>query len=112
MFFVAYTKDGEDKKSRPVSFLYNGGPWFRNGMAPTWGRFAPRHVQMAAEGFQPSPPYQLEDNENTLLDATDLVFVDAIDTGFSRVVAGVNNTQFHDQEGRHPRVRPSSSPST
>ena len=98
MFFVAYTKDGEDRKTRPVSFLYNGGP----GSASVWlhmGSFAPRHVQMADEGFQPAPPYQLVDNDNTLLDVTDLVFVDAIDTGYSRVVAGVNNQQFHDQEG-------------
>jgi carboxypeptidase C (cathepsin A) len=98
MFFVAYTKDGEDRKTRPVSFLYNGGP----GSASAWlhmGSFAPRHVQMAEEGFQPAPPYQLVDNANTLLDVTDLVFVDAIDTGYSRVVAGVNNQQFHDQEG-------------
>jgi carboxypeptidase C (cathepsin A) len=98
MFFVAYTKDGEDRKTRPVSFLYNGGP----GSATVWlhmGSFAPRHVEMAEDGFQPAPPYQLVDNENTLLDMTDLVFVDAIDTGYSRVVAGINNQQFHDQEG-------------
>jgi len=98
MFFVAYTKDGEDRKSRPISFVYNGGP----GSASAWlhmGSFAPRHVQMADEGFQPAPPYQLVDNEDSLLDVTDLVFVDAIDTGFSRVAASVNNTQFHDQEG-------------
>jgi carboxypeptidase C (cathepsin A) len=98
MFYVAYTKDGEDRKTRPVSFLYNGGP----GSASVWlhmGSFAPRHAQMAEDGFQPAPPYQLADNEDTLLDVTDLVFVDAIDTGYSRVVAGVNNQQFHDQEG-------------
>ncbi len=98
MFYVAYTKDGEDRKTRPVSFLYNGGP----GSATVWlhmGSFAPRHVQMGEDGFQPAPPYQLVDNEDTLLDVTDLVFVDAIDTGYSRVVAGVNNQQFHDQEG-------------
>jgi len=98
MFFVAYTKDGEEKKSRPLSFVYNGGP----GSASVWlhmGSFAPKRAQMADEGFQPAPPYQLVDNEDTLLDVTDLVFVDAIDTGFSRVVAGVNNAQFHDQEG-------------
>jgi carboxypeptidase C (cathepsin A) len=98
MFFVAYTKDGEDRKSRPVSFLYNGGP----GSATVWlhmGSFAPVHVRMGEDGFQPAPPYQLVENENSLLDVTDLVFVDAIDTGFSRVVAGVNNAQFHDQEG-------------
>src|SRR5437870_10500796 len=60
MFFVAYTKDGEDVKTRPLSFLYNGGP----GAATIWlhmGSFAPRHVQMADEGFQPPPPYQRVD---------------------------------------------------
>src|SRR5262245_43978249 len=98
MFFVAYTKDGEDAKTRPVSFLYNGGP----GAATIWlhmGSFAPRRVQMAEEGFQPAPPYRLVDNENSLIDTTDLVFVDAIDTGFSRVVSGVSNAQFHGVRG-------------
>jgi len=98
MFFVAYMKDGEDVKNRPVSFLYNGGP----GSASVWlhmGSFAPRHVKMAGEGFQPAPPYELVDNPNSLIDVSDLVFVDAIDTGFSRVVAGVENAQFHGQEG-------------
>jgi len=98
MFYVAYTKDGEDTKTRPVSFLYNGGP----GSATVWlhmGSFAPRHVQMADEGFQPAPPYKLVDNENTLLDVSDLVFVDAISTGYSRAAAGVNAAQFHGQAG-------------
>src|SRR5215470_6451249 len=98
MFFVAYTRDGENAKTRPISFLYNGGP----GAATVWlhmGSFAPRRVQMADEGFQPAPPYKLVDNENSLLDTTDLVFIDAIDTGFSRVVAGVSNTQFHGVRG-------------
>jgi carboxypeptidase C (cathepsin A) len=98
MFFVAYTKDGEDAKTRPVSFLYNGGP----GSATIWlhmGSFAPRRAQMADEGFQPAPPYRLVDNDNTLLDTTDLVFVDAISTGYSRTVAGINPAQFHGQEG-------------
>ena len=98
MFFVAYTKDGEDVKTRPVSFLYNGGP----GAATIWlhmGSFAPKRVQMADEGFQPSPPYRLVDNENSLIDATDLVFVDAISTGYSRAVDGVNPAQFHGQQG-------------
>jgi carboxypeptidase C (cathepsin A) len=98
MFFAAYTRDGEDVKTRPIAFLYNGGP----GAATIWlhmGSFAPKHVQMADEGFQPAPPYKLVDNDNTLLDVTDLVFVDAIDTGFSRVVSGVNNQQFHGVRG-------------
>jgi carboxypeptidase C (cathepsin A) len=98
MFFVAYTKDGEDVKTRPLSFLYNGGP----GAATIWlhmGSFAPKHVQMAEDGFQPAPPYHLVDNENSLIDVSDMVFVDAIDTGFSRVVSGIDNKQFHGQSG-------------
>jgi carboxypeptidase C (cathepsin A) len=98
MFFVAYTKDGEDAKTRPIAFLYNGGP----GSATVWlhmGSFAPRRAKMAEEGFQPAPPYQLVDNENSLIDVADLVFVDAIDTGYSRVMPGVDNNQFHGQDG-------------
>src|SRR3954468_4520307 len=98
MFFVAYTKDGDDAKTRPLSFLYNGGP----GAATIWlhmGSFAPRHVQMADEGFQPAPPYRFVDNENSLIDVTDLVFVDAISTGYSRTVAGVSSAPYHGQQG-------------
>src|SRR3954453_5421258 len=98
MFFVAYTRDGDDLKTRPVSFLYNGGP----GGATIWlhmGSFAPKRVEMAAEGFQPAPPYHLVDNENSLLDVTDMVFVDAVDTGYSRGVAGADTRQFHGVRG-------------
>ncbi len=55
MFFVAYTKDGEDTTTRPIAFLYNGGP----GSASVWlhmGSFAPKKAQMADDGFQPAPP--------------------------------------------------------
>jgi carboxypeptidase C (cathepsin A) len=98
MFFVAYTKDGEDAKTRPISFLYNGGP----GAATIWlhmGSFAPKHVKMANDGFQPAPPFHLEDNENSLIDVSDLVFVDAISTGYSRTAQGVSSQQFHGQTG-------------
>ncbi|MDO8836783.1 MAG: hypothetical protein Q7V01_14375 [Vicinamibacterales bacterium] len=98
MFFVAYTKDGDDTKARPVSFLYNGGP----GSASIWlhmGSFAPRRAAMADEGFQPAPPFQLVDNEHSLIDVSDVVFVDAISTGYSRVMPGIDNTQFHGQDG-------------
>ncbi len=98
MFFVAYTKDGEDPKGRPVSFLYNGGP----GSATIWlhmGSFGPKRVQMADDGFQPAPPYRLVANDDSLLDTTDLVFVDAVSTGYSRVVEGVNPAQYHGQSG-------------
>jgi carboxypeptidase C (cathepsin A) len=98
MFFVAYTRDGENAKTRPVSFLYNGGP----GAATIWlhmGSFGPKRAAMGDDGLQPAPPYRLVDNEHSLLDVTDLVFVDAIDTGYSRVVADVDNKQFHGVKG-------------
>jgi carboxypeptidase C (cathepsin A) len=98
MFFVAYTRDGENAKTRPVAFLFNGGP----GSASIWlhlGSFAPKRVQMAEEGFQPEPPFTLVDNEHSLIDAADMVFVDAVSTGYSRTVAGVDPTQFHGVRG-------------
>jgi carboxypeptidase C (cathepsin A) len=98
MFFVAYTKDGEKPEGRPLSFLYNGGP----GSATIWlhmGSFAPKRVVMAGEGFQPAPPFRLVNNEHSLLDTTDLVFVDAMSTGYSRAVPGVNPSQYHGQSG-------------
>jgi carboxypeptidase C (cathepsin A) len=98
MFFVAYTKDGENAKTRPLSFLYNGGP----GSASVWlhmGSFAPKKVQMAHEGFQPAPPFNLVDNEYSLVDVSDVVFVDAISTGYSRTLAGSDPAQFHGVRG-------------
>jgi carboxypeptidase C (cathepsin A) len=83
MFFVAYTLDGADPASRPVTFAYNGGP----GAASVWlhmGALGPRKVVMEPEGWLPQSPYRLEDNPNTPLDKTDLVLVDAIGTGYSR----------------------------
>jgi carboxypeptidase C (cathepsin A) len=95
VFFVAYTRDGvTDMRSRPVSFAYNGGP----GSATIWlhmGTLGPKRVQMAAEGFQPAPPYRLVDNEHSLLDVTDIVAIDAMSTGFSRAVEGEDPKQFH-----------------
>ena len=84
MFFVAYTLDGQQASKRPLTFAFNGGP----GSATVWlhmGALGPRHVVLQQpEGFLPAAPYRLEDNASTLLDKSDLVFVDAIGTGFSR----------------------------
>ena len=80
MFFVAYTLDGADPTTRPVTFAYNGGP----GSATIWlhmGALGPRKVVLQPEGWLPPAPYHLEDNPNTPLDKTDLVLVDAIGTG-------------------------------
>jgi carboxypeptidase C (cathepsin A) len=83
MFFVAYTVDGQDPSTRPLTFAFNGGP----GSASIWlhmGALGPRRVVMQADGFMPPAPYRVEDNQFTLLDKSDLVLVDAIGTGFSR----------------------------
>lgn len=83
MFFVAYTLDGSDPATRPLTFAYNGGP----GAASIWlhmGALGPRKVVLEPEGWLPPSPYRLEDNPNTPLDKTDLVLVDAIGTGYSR----------------------------
>ncbi|HZU45576.1 MAG TPA: peptidase S10 [Terriglobales bacterium] len=83
MFFVAYTLDGADPTTRPLTFAFNGGP----GSASIWlhmGALGPRKVVLQPEGWQPAAPYRLEDNANSPLDRTDLVLVDAIGTGFSR----------------------------
>lgn len=82
MFYVAYTVDNGDSK-RPVTFAFNGGP----GAATIWlhmGAFGPKRVKLDPNGFMPPPPFTWEDNQNTLLDKTDLVFIDAIGTGYSR----------------------------
>jgi carboxypeptidase C (cathepsin A) len=83
MFFVAYTLDGADPAKRPVTFSYNGGP----GSASIWlhmGALGPRTVVLQPEGWMPEPPYRLHDNPYTPLDATDIVMIDAIGTGYSR----------------------------
>ena len=86
IFFIAYTQDGvEDKSKRPVTFSFNGGP----GSSSVWlhlGVLGPRRVYNLDDGSMPPPPFKLVDNEYSLLDKTDLVFIDPVSTGFSRVV--------------------------
>jgi carboxypeptidase C (cathepsin A) len=84
MFYVAYFKRGVDASQRPITFLFNGGP----GSATVWlhmGAFGPRRVVTADDTHTPAAPYQIINNDFSLLDASDLVFVDAPATGFSRV---------------------------
>ena len=95
VFFIAYTKDDvTDVTKRPVTFTFNGGP----GSASIWlhlGAFGPRRVEMGDAGSLLPPPYKLVDNESSLLDVTDLVFIDPVSTGFSRAVPGEAPKQFH-----------------
>ena len=95
VFFVAYTRDGvKDPAERPVTFSFNGGP----GAASLWvhlGAFGPKRVERTDEGMGLPPPGRLIDNEFSILDLTDLVFIDPVSTGFSRPAPGEDPKQFH-----------------
>jgi len=100
LFFVAYERlpgpSGEewDPAQRPVTFAFNGGP----GSSSVWlhlGLLGPRRVDMGSEGFSPPSPYRLVDNAHSLLDRTDLVFIDPVTTGFSRAVPGQDDKDYH-----------------
>jgi carboxypeptidase C (cathepsin A) len=94
MFYVAYFKSGEQAARRPVTFLYNGGP----GSSTVWlhmGAFGPRRVVTADNSHTPAAPYPIVNNEFSLLDASDLVFVDAPGTGFSRIAGKDREKAFY-----------------
>ena len=86
IFFIAYTLDKvNDPSRRPLMFSFNGGP----GSASVWlhmGAIGPRRVKMLDNGFLPPPPYEMEDNQQTWLTDTDLVFIDPVGTGYSRAM--------------------------
>lgn len=94
LFFVSYVKEGvTDQKKRPITFCFNGGP----GSAAVWlniGVFGPRKIPFSETGHT-APPYELVDNEASLLDLTDLVFIDPVSTGHSIATAGNDPKQFH-----------------
>src|ERR1700744_986416 len=92
MFYVAYFKNGGG--SRPVTFIYNGGP----GSATVWlhmGAFGPKRIVTATDGHTPAAPYSLINNASSLLDASDLVFIDAPGTGFSRIAGKDKEKAFY-----------------
>ena len=83
MFYVAYFKKDADPETRPITFLYNGGP----GSSTVWlhmGSFGPKHVETPDDQHLAGAPYKLLDNPNSLLDTSDLVFIDMPGTGFGR----------------------------
>lgn len=94
VFYVAYTADGvKDYAHRPVTFFYNGGP----GSSTLWlhmGSFAPDRVQTANPEYIRPAPYAFGANHDTLLDKSDLVFVDAIGTGYSRALGDKKDKDF------------------
>jgi len=98
MFYVAYTLDGAEANTRPLTFAFNGGP----GSASIWlhmGALGPRKVVMQPEGWMPAAPYHLEDNASTPLDRTDLVLVDAVGTGWSRPADTARGKKFWGVKG-------------
>ncbi len=94
VFYVAYTRtDMKDMSRRPVAFLYNGGP----GSSTVWlhmGAFGPRRVVTTNAAPTPPAPYTIEDNPSTLLDRTDLVFIDAVGTGYSHAEGKAKDKDF------------------
>ena len=92
-FFVSYTKDDTDTSKRPLSFVYNGGP----GSASSYTHMGlgPKRIVLTDDGFGMPAPYSVIENGDSFLDFTDLVFVDAISTGYSRPAPGENTAQFY-----------------
>jgi carboxypeptidase C (cathepsin A) len=84
IFYMAYTLDGvPDTAKRPLTFCFNGGP----GSASMWvhlGGMGPRSPKLLPTGTMPPPPYEIQDNQDTWLGETDLVFIDPVGTGYSR----------------------------
>ncbi len=94
MFYAAYFKSGDSNAQRPVTFFYNGGP----GSSTVWlhmGAFGPKRVVTLDNAHTPAAPYPLVNNDFSLLDATDLVFVDAPGTGFSRIAGKDREKNFY-----------------
>lgn len=98
-FFVAYAKEPKEQaENRPITFVFNGGP----GAAAVWlhlGAAGPQRIKLDADGRPGPPPHGLVENDQSWLDATDLVFIDPVGTGFSRPVEGQEAKQFYGVQG-------------
>ena len=109
LFYTAYLRNGRgagEPGSRPLIFSYNGGP----GSASFWlhmGIMGPRRVRTPEVGQQAPPPYEIVDNQHTLLDLADVVMVDPVGTGFSRPAGKTEGKSFW-VSTRTPRRSPSS----
>jgi carboxypeptidase C (cathepsin A) len=94
-FFIAYTSlDHTNLSERPLTFSFNGGP----GSSSIWlhmGLLGPRRVYLKEEGALPPPPFRLVNNDESLLDQSDLVFIDPVSTGFTRTLPGEDPAKYH-----------------
>ncbi|CAM5222114.1 hypothetical protein CDEF62S_01039 [Castellaniella defragrans] len=93
IFYVAFTLDGDAAHERPVTFFYNGGPG-SSSVFVLLGSFAPRRIRTSMPDFTPPAPYTMEDNTDSLLDRSDLVFINPVGTGYSAAVAPWKNRDF------------------
>lgn len=93
MFFVAYTKDGADQTRRPITFVYNGGPGSASSF--THMGLGPKRIVLTDDGHGMPAPYTVVDNNDSFFDSTDMVFIDAPTTGYSRIMAGQKPSDFY-----------------
>lgn len=99
IFYIAYTLDGVTEPARRrLMFSFNGGP----GSSSVWlhlGALGPKRVPMREDGSMPPPPFRLEANDGTLLEETDLVFIDPVGTGYSRPAKAELQQKFSTRQG-------------
>ena len=93
MFYVAFTVDGPTSSTRPVTFFYNGGPG-SSSVFLLLGSFGPRRIKTSMPSFTPPAPYSLEDNPDSLLDESEIVFIAPVGTGYSTAIAPHTNKDF------------------
>lgn len=97
IFSIAYTRHDTSLSKRPITFCFNGGP----GSASVWlhmGMLGPQRVRIPDDASTPAPPYATEHCPHSILDVTDLVFIDPVSTGYSRPADGEKTDQFHGYE--------------
>ena len=96
VFYIAYTEDGAKPDHRSVTFAYNGGPGFASALVDLGG-FGPMRIPWPAPGDAAAaqPPYRLVPNQYSILKSTDIVFIDAIGTGYSRIVGKGKPKDFY-----------------
>lgn len=97
MSFIYYRVPKQDEAKRPVTFAFNGGP----GSSSVWlhlGMLGPKRIAFPEDASLIQPPYKLTENSFSLLDVTDMVFIDPVSTGFSRPVDKEPKSQFHGYE--------------
>ena len=93
IFYVSFTANEAAPTARPITFFYNGGPG-SSSVFLLLGSFGPRRIKTDMPHFTPPAPYSLEDNPDSLLDHTDLVFINPVGTGYSAAIAPGKNGDF------------------